>query len=109
MKMEMVSYKEYERLESAIKGLSWVWQSYQREIPDGWYEFKYQHILRGFLLNEGEETLLAQVKHKRFPRCVKIPKPVYHEMKELASIYDELQDVLANPPYGSKPMKEFIN
>lgn len=106
MKMETLTYKEYEQLELAVKGLGWVWQSYQREIPDGWYTFKYQSILRRFLINEGEEHLIAQVQRKRFPKCVKIPKLAYKEMKELADIYLELQDVLAHPPYGSKTLQK---
>lgn len=98
-KMVTLSYKEYEKLETAINGLGWVWQSYQREFPDGWYEFKYQTILRHFIVGEKEENLKAKVQHKRFPKCVKMPLPIYREMKELAEIYADIQTALENPPY----------
>lgn len=107
LKMATISYKEYDTLKRAIQGLGWTWQEYQRKVPDGWYEFKYQNILRHFMATDAEETLLGQAQPKRFPKCVKLPRPVYREMKDLEIIYNDLQDVLDTPPFGSISLSEF--
>lgn len=109
MRMETLTYKEYESLKKAIRELGWAWQSYQQEVPDGWYEFKYQTIVRHFIQSEEEDKLFADVRHRRFPKRVKVPKMIYASMKELAEISIQLQDVLANPPYGSQIQSENVN
>lgn len=109
MKNITLSYEEYERLEHAIKGLGWVWQTYQREVPDGWYEFKYHVVLRRFIADELEENLLAQVTRYRFFKRVKVPRAVYRELTELAGIYEELNRVLAYPPYGDYPLPTVVD
>ncbi len=99
--MKILSYEEYKQLKRAVMELNWVWRRYRQDDPDGWYEFKYQHVVNPFLENDGEEHLLSQACHKRLTRRVKLPVVVYLTLKELAEISVELQDVLAHPPYGS--------
>lgn len=100
--MKTISYREYACLKQQVQELGWVWHQYQQKWPDGWYEFKYQPVLRHFSRTNREEFLLSQVHHKRFFHRVKMPNAVYLELKELANIRLELQDVLDNPPYGSQ-------
>ncbi|MBP1040234.1 hypothetical protein I6N95_04325 [Vagococcus sp. BWB3-3] len=102
MKQLTISQSEGERLIQAVKGLGWAWQTYQREVPDGWYEFKYQPVLRQFMASDMEDQLLSQVRATWFKR-IKLPVTVYRELMELATIYEELQDALDHPPYGSQP------
>ncbi|MBP1040130.1 hypothetical protein I6N95_03805 [Vagococcus sp. BWB3-3] len=113
MKKQTITYEEYDRLKQWVNELPWVWQEYQRKAPDGWYEFKYQGILRQFISEEGGDQLFSQARRLRWGKRVRLPKSVYQDMKELADICLELQDVLAYPPFGSfsltdteKPRKE---
>lgn len=109
--MKTLSYEEFKHMKQAVMELSWVWRRYQQNEPDGWYEFKYQHVVRDFLKVDGEEKLLSQANHKRLTRRVKLPIGTYLTLKELADISLELQDVLEHPPYGSimveKDKKDF--
>ncbi|MBP1044620.1 hypothetical protein I6N95_26775 [Vagococcus sp. BWB3-3] len=106
--MAHISCDEYEKLKQSLGGLGWLWQSYQRERPNDWYEFKYQTVLRNFLANDVEGQLTSQAHYKRFPKRVKLPERAYREMKELSEIYEELQDVLEHPPYGTKSLSELL-
>ncbi len=104
MKMKTLSYEEFKQIKRAVAELNWTWRRYQQNEPDGWYAFKYQHVVRAFLSTEEEEKLLSQASYKRLTRRVKLPLGTYLTLKELADISLELQDVLAYPPYGSKMM-----
>ncbi len=98
---------EYHHLKERVEELAFVWQEYERENPNDWYIFKYQGIMRYFLSHESSDYLYESVRQLRFSSKVKLPLAVYHELIELSSISQELQDVMAHPPYGSAALKPF--
>ncbi|MBP1042334.1 hypothetical protein I6N95_15040 [Vagococcus sp. BWB3-3] len=100
-KNQLIPIEEYDQLKQLVVELPWVWQRYQRELPDGWFVFKYQSRLRLIIGDEEEERLFSQASRVRLLKRMRVPKRVYQELKELAAICLELQDVLDHPPYGS--------
>ena len=93
--------ERYRQLKQEVEELTFVWQEYERKNPNDWYTFKYQGVMRSFLSHESGEYLFELVQPARFSSKVKIPLTVYQELVELSDISQELQDVMAHPPYGS--------
>ncbi len=99
--MIKLSLGDYHQLKEKVEELAFVWQEYERKNPNDWYMFKYQGIMRHFLSHESSDYLYESVQPSRFSSKVKLPLTVYHDLVELSGISQELQDVMAHPPYGS--------
>lgn len=99
--MKRLTQEEYRLLKEAVEHLPWIWNRYVQSGVNDWYRFKYQQVLRHFCANGEGEPLFNQVTPIRWRHQVRMPRDVYLELKELAGISHQLQDILAHPPYGT--------
>lgn len=97
-----VSYDDYCRLKQSLEGIEWIWSQYERNCPNEWYLFKYQNLMRLFCERGGANYLMSKVHKSWFSTKVKVPVATYRELIELVDIGQELQDIINNPPYGSR-------